>query len=165
MRSRLIVGPMALSVATLAVAQAPESVIRDVQQSHVEGDVPAPRDFDSFLQRDVAAYFRSAKGIKNPEVALELLRNGATQSGVAFPKFYAWVVVRNEGQAVAEGALRLAAIDRVRFEVTDFLSKGDINSTPAAVSAVFPAPLVAGILERAAVSVPPNTSLERTRER
>ena len=165
MRQRLALGLAALSAATLAVAQAPESVLSDIQRSHVEGNVPSARDFESFLQRDVAAYFRSVKRVKNPEIALELLRKGATQSGVASPKYYAWVVVRNQGQAVAEGALRLAAIDRARFEVTDFLSKDDIKSTPSVVSATFPAPLVAGILERAAVAVPPNTSLERTRDR
>ncbi|HEY4370062.1 MAG TPA: hypothetical protein VGN07_22715 [Steroidobacteraceae bacterium] len=149
MRAQVLSVCVILLAAVAAQARGPEAVLSDIQRSHIEGNVPVSKDFDSFLHRDVAAYFRSAIKIENPTIEIELLRNGPTQSGVAYPKYYAWVVVKAENREVAEGALRVAAIDEARFEVTDFLSKSSIRSSPASVSAAFPASLVGSVIERA----------------
>lgn len=162
MRPFVVLGVALLSAASVALAQEPASAMRDIQRSHIDGNVPVARDFDSFLRRDVAAYFRGKLNIDTPEVAIELLRKGPTQSGVSLPKYYAWVVVKNDGNTVAEGALRLAAMDQDSFEVTHFFSTGDIKSMPDVVSSVFPAPLASVILERASAAMPPGTSQERT---
>jgi hypothetical protein len=51
-----------------------------------------------------------------------------------------------------EGAVRVAAIDGTRFEVTDFLSRQEIKTNPAVLKQVFPAALVETILAKAGVS-------------
>ena len=67
-------------------------------------------------------------------VRYELLRKEPTQSGVAYPKYYAWVTMDTSAGPV-EGAVRLAAVDRERFEVTDFCSSSDIRTNPGGVDA------------------------------
>jgi hypothetical protein len=51
---------------------------------------------------------------------------------------------------VREGAVRVAAIEEMRFEVTNFLSSEQIRADAESVSSVFPAPLISDILRRAA---------------
>ena len=51
---------------------------------------------------------------------------------------------------VDEGAARLAAIDKTRFEVAHFLRKADIQADPAGVERVFPKALAEDIRTRAA---------------
>jgi len=120
-----------------------------IAQSHVDANVPSSDQFHVLLKRDLHAFFRAARGT---EVAVdyELLRPGPTQSGVAYPKYYLWARVRNApGVLVDEGAVRVAAVDRKRFDVTDFVSKRDIQSNPTAVEQVFPKALADGIRSRA----------------
>jgi hypothetical protein len=78
-----------------------------------------------------------------------LLRRGATQSGVSFPKSYAWVEVQTASAQVVRGAVRVVAVERDRFEVLQFLSAEEIRAKPAAVQSVFPAALVPEISRRA----------------
>jgi hypothetical protein len=108
-----------------------------ITSSHVDVNVPKPDDFNAFLERDVAAYF-SNRGIDVARVEHEMLREGPTQTGIAYPKFYVWVRAIDKAGSVEEGAARIAAMDQVRFEVTDYLSKEDILSNPAAIDSVFP---------------------------
>src|SRR5690242_21832060 len=61
--------------------------------SHIEAHVPSEREFDAFLTRDLEHYF-TTKEKKNVTVTYELLRDMPTQTGIAYPKFYAWVIVR-----------------------------------------------------------------------
>ena len=43
-------------------AQAPDArVLEEVQRSHIEENVPPPAEFSSLLQRDLEAYFNSAR--------------------------------------------------------------------------------------------------------
>ncbi|KQV50348.1 hypothetical protein ASC95_13275 [Pelomonas sp. Root1217] len=79
-----------------------------------------------------------------------MLRDEPTQSGVAYPKYYAWVRYKVGVMKQQQGAVRLAAIDKLRFEVTDFLSAAVIKADSQAVERVFPRPLVPMILARAA---------------
>jgi len=58
--------------------------------------------------------------------------------GVAYPKFYAWVVIREGETMIEEGAVRLAAIDKERFEVTHYLGRAEIERDPEKVYETFP---------------------------
>jgi hypothetical protein len=113
--------------------------------SHVDANVPDRADFDRLLQRDLAAYFvrEPAQGRR---LEYELLRDGSTQSGTALPKFYAWVRVSGGGAPVEEGAVRVAAVERTHFEVTQFVPADRIRADPDAIYRVFPAPVCARIL-------------------
>jgi hypothetical protein len=117
--------------------------------SHIEAHVPAVEDFRMFLVRDVSEYLSKKEG-RELRAECELLRDAPTQSGVAYPKFYVWVRgVDAEKKTVVEGVTRLAAIDKRRFEVTDFISKSDIVAAPDRLDGVFPPLLVPKIKEKA----------------
>jgi hypothetical protein len=148
MTCRLFAAVLAAGLCLIAPDDA-ASQASPLQQSHIEAHVPAPADFDAFLERDLGTYF-AEYGLTNPRVRFSLLRDGPTQSGVSWPKYYAWVVVASDGSAPVEGAVRLAAIDRVRFNVTDFLTREDLSADPDLAGSVFPAVLVPLIQQRAA---------------
>ena len=132
---------LALAVATACKPLDP------VATSHVDANVPGPEDFNVFLERDLTRYF-SENNISVVSVKHEMLREDVTQSGVAYPKVYVWVWIIDKTGATQEGAVRLAAIDRSRFEVTDFLSKERIVSNPASIESVFPQPVCEKIREK-----------------
>ncbi len=119
-----------------------------VQSSHIEANVPSSETFEPLLRRDLIAYFaRSDSSVTSVE--FKLLRNGPTQSGVAYPKYYLWVKAFAGSRPKEEGAIRVAAVNRERFEVTDFLSKAKVQSAPSEVGAIFPAALVPSIVSLA----------------
>ena len=120
-----------------------------VQSSHIAANVPDASEFERLLQRDLVAYFRSNGQANVDRVEYELLRETATQSGVSHPKYYAWVKPLAAEVALADGAVRLAAIERTKFEVTNFISRSQIQNSRASVDAVFPAALVPAIMRRA----------------
>jgi hypothetical protein len=122
------------------VTASPAQMMADIQRSHIEGNVPAPADFNKFLERDLAAYFGRAAG-KKVAVDFELLREGPTQSGVSYPKFYAWVRVAGGKSASDRGAVRLAAIDKTRFEISEFVSEAAIRKEPSSIYRLFPGPV------------------------
>ncbi len=68
---------------------AAEKMVQQIEQSHIDGNVPAAKDFHKFLVRDLQKYFSSLLETK-VLVEYELLRDGPTQSGVSFPKYYAY---------------------------------------------------------------------------
>ena len=128
-------------------------MIAELQASHIEANVPDESDFSQLLERDLAAYFAS-RGLSNPSIRYELLRQGATQSGIAFPKFYLWVSATSEGDESASGAVRVAAVQKDRFEITDVLTAEEIRRDPDRVASVFPALLVDAIRTRAGLGNP-----------
>src|SRR5258706_5549076 len=71
----------------------PAQLLEDLQRSHIEANVPLPGDFNRLLRRDLGAYFSKQRGRKAVQVDFEMLRDGPTQSGVSYPKFYLWVRV------------------------------------------------------------------------
>ena len=139
------------------------SVIDSIAESHIDGNVPDEKDFDKFLKRDLAAYFKESTG-KDVVVEYELLRNAPTQSGIAFPKFYAWVKVKEKDNLIEEGAVRLAAMEKKRFGVTDYLKRSDIEKDVEQVYKVFPRPVGDKIKERISKSVSLNGGLINGRE-
>ncbi len=138
-----------LFVAFFIFASAPVAAQLDLQQSHIEGNVPPPESFESFLNRDLLAYFKISGTPGATAVTYKPLRNGPTQSGLSYPKYYLWVKVLSGSKLLQEGAVRVAAIERTHFEVTNFMSKTQIQSAPSEVGSVFPAALVQSVLSHA----------------
>ena len=146
--SRSVTFGAACLVLMFAREPVPAQNLSDVAASHIEANVPAAKDFDTFLKRDLETSFRESNA-EPVRVAYQFLRDGPTQSGVAYPKFYAWVRIVAGDRPSREGAVRVAAIDKVRFEVTDFVSKADIARDPDALPRIFPAALIPTILQMA----------------
>lgn len=129
--------PLILFAAQPAAGQLPQ----DIQRSHIEANVPAPADFNLLLRRDLGRYFEQTRKREAILVEFELLRDGPTQSGVSYPKFYVWVRVDGGNSVDDRGAVRVAAIGRERFEVTDFISEREILSDRNRIHLVFPEPV------------------------
>ena len=125
-----------------------EQVIRDIQGSHIDANVPESADFEKFLRRDLVAYFSTARKKKGVSVDYEPLRRGPTQSGVSYPKFYLWVRVAGGKTSKDRGAVRVEAIEKKRFEVTDFVSEETIRAAPNGIYEIFPAQVCVKIQEK-----------------
>ncbi len=120
-----------------------------LQQSHIEGNVPEPLVFEMILKRDLVAYFKSNGLATTDQVEFRLLRDAPTQSGVAYPKYYAWVNIYSGKTSLQRGAVRLAAINMQRFEVTDFVSRKEIQDNVSILDSIFPAALIPLIVQNA----------------
>lgn len=121
---------------------------RPITASHTEANVPKPADFQRLLSRSLTSYWNRRTN-RDLQIEWDLLRQAPTQAGTAYPKYYVWVKALDGKQIVAEGAARVAAIGKERFDVTDFLSREEIRTSPNKVDAVFPAALKSVILKRA----------------
>ena len=83
-----------------------------IEQSHIDANVPEDSEFNRLLERDLTTQFVSRLSAKGPvRVQSTLLREGPTQTGIAYPKFYLWVTVHDDGRVLFEGAVRVAAIE------------------------------------------------------
>ncbi len=116
------------------------SPLDEVSKSHVKGNAPTQSKFDKILKRDLTSYFQKSKG-KGITVNYKYLRQGATQSGVSYPKYYLWVSVYRRKKLIDAGAVRVAALDQTYFDVTDYLSKAQIRKNPKQIDSVFPQPV------------------------
>jgi hypothetical protein len=132
------------------LSRLPQPSERTERYRHVEGNVPPGKLFDELLTRDLNDYF--CRNSNDCKVQYELLRDGPTQSGTSYPKYYLWVRFTKGGTVAGEGAVRVAAIDQKRFEVTHFLSRELISQAPSQVASIFPAALVNKIVEKAHTS-------------
>lgn len=121
-----------------------------IAQSHIDGNKPEQEDFRNFLIRDLQAYFKEILK-KKVRVDYELLRDAPTQSGVAYPKYYAWVKVFDGDKFVCEGVVRIAAIEKKSFEITHYISKEDLKKSPSRIANIFPQALVEDIQKKAAL--------------
>ena len=150
MAERLLKMALAMVCCFLLTATVPrnaQAVVDPIAQSHIGGNVPNEPDFNRFLQRYLEEYFRTR--VKKPvKVAFEFLREGPTQTGIAFPKYYVWVKVTEGKKVIDEGAARVAAIPKQHFEVTDFMTTNEIKKNSKAVFDVFPRPVGEKILSR-----------------
>jgi hypothetical protein len=124
-----------------------QSVIDDIAESHIRANVPESSDFGTFMARDLGAYFGNGEG-RPIHISYEMLRDGPTQTGIAYPKFYLWVKVAEGDKIIAEGAARVAAIEKQRFEITHFLIVSDIRADPEGLYKVFPRPMCEKIMGR-----------------
>src|SRR4051812_38534942 len=113
---------------------------------HVSPNVPADENFDKELSRTLT-YYMCAGYSDKCVCKYELLREGPTQSGISYPKYYVWAKSIDGGKVTSEGALRLEAEDKT-FGVTHYLSKKDILADPSELDPIFPAALKDKILAR-----------------
>ena len=60
----------------LSLSQSPEDVMREIQRSHIEANVPADADFERLLQRDLDKFFKARR--PNP-FRLKRSRSGAAE--------------------------------------------------------------------------------------
>ncbi len=108
-----------------------------IQRSHINANVPDRGDFDRILHRDLESYFANDRKEAGVSVAFEFLREGPTQTGIAFPKYYLWVRIGEGARPEDRGAVRVAAVEKQQFEVTHFLSEAEIRRN-GAIEQVFP---------------------------
>lgn len=109
-------------------------------QSHIEENAPAKSEFEKILKRDLESYFKRATR-KAVTVQHEFLRDGPTQSGVSYPKYYLWVKIYDRKRLIDEGAVRAAAMEQKQFEITDYLSRNAMRNGPEQIDTVFPQPV------------------------
>lgn len=122
---------------------------QNISDSHIKANVPETLEqFDKIMKRDLNEYFKNSFG-NSLKVEYELLRRGPTQSGIAYPKFYAWVTVWKGKAIVTEGAVRVASIEKTHIEVTHFISKSEILQNHNVIEHVFPKVLEASLMEKA----------------
>lgn len=105
--------------------------------SILKNNVPDLEQFEQAMTRDLQSHF-SELFKANVVVSHELLRDGPTQTGVAHPKFYLWVLIKNGDDVLDSGAVRVAAIGKFQFEVTHFMSYKRIKAHPQRLFAIFP---------------------------
>ncbi len=105
------------------------------------------------LAEALASYLAPTAG---PDLVVDyaLLRDIPTQVGVAVPKYYVWFVASQQGQVVAEGAARIAALSDDEFTVLNLVSRSDILDDPAQLEPIFPAALIPDIERRATAERP-----------
>jgi hypothetical protein len=136
-----------IGFAYLVACRNSQDVLTDVAKSHVEANAPRGELFDEFLARDLKKYFCAS--VNDCAVQYEFLRNGPTQSGTSYPKYYLWVKNIKGSTVAEEGAVRVAAVEQKGFEVTRFLSREQILESPSQVASVFPPALIDKIFEKA----------------
>lgn len=129
-----------------------QSPLNPIAQSHIEANVPDKENFDRLLLSAITEHLSVASKSEVHDVQYQLLRDAPTQTGIGYPKYYLWArALDGKNRLVTEGALRVAAIDRVAFRVTDFLSKETIIAEPERVQKVFPTTLNERVLGLAGV--------------
>ena len=77
-----------------------------------------------------------------------MLDDRPSQSGIAYPKFYAWVKLSKSNVVVVEGVVRLAAVAKTRFEITDFFAWNELKKRPLSAVYNFPDPIEKAILAK-----------------
>jgi hypothetical protein len=109
----------------------------DIAKSHIDANVPDKVDFDNFLQRDIDQYFQklfSALIITKHY----FLRDGPTQTGISYPKYYLWVEIYSNTENIELGAIRIAAINKKYFEITNFVTKKEMIKNEVNIRMIFP---------------------------
>ena len=110
--------------------------LQDLQQSHLEGNIPDKNKFDSLLKRDLEKYFLTLYGPVT--VKWEFLREGPTQSGVSYPKYYLWTEINNTQKTISQGAVRVAAMDKTKFDITNYVDISQIKNKSIDIYEIFP---------------------------
>ena len=139
----------AVAIAVFAAVTGASHANSPIQLSHIEANVPDAADFESLMMRALLAYFRSNGLPRVDRVEFKLLRDAPTQTGISFPKYYAWVTVFEGDAEVQQGAVRLAAVEKRRFEITDFVSRSQAHSNTTSLETLFPSQLAPVILQLA----------------
>ena len=125
---------------------------QNISESHVRANVPDTiQQFEIIMKRDLNNYFTQSFG-SNINIKFTLLRNAPTQSGIAYPKFYAWITVLSNKAIINEGAVLVASIKKERIEVYQYITKNEIILNNKVIEGVFPEALETIILSTAGVN-------------
>lgn len=116
-----------------------QSIFLNIHKSYLDANIPDQSKFDSLLARDLVGYF--SQNSELVKVNWEFLRDGPTQSGTSYPKFYLWVKVYQNNKLLKEGAARIQAIEKTRFDVTDFVDLNQIKPKTKDIYSIFPGPV------------------------
>lgn len=125
---------------------AKETVFQEIHKSHIDANIPDKNQFDSLLKRDLEVYFSPVYG--QVTVNWEFLREGPTQTGVAYPKYYLWVKISKAEKLLDEGAVRMAAIEKTEFEIINYVSIAEIKNKSRDIYLIFPRPVCEKIESR-----------------
>src|SRR5262249_48219421 len=129
---RTDVGALVLLAGAVLHCACQTATVDSTTASHIEANSPPADEFQRLLSRDLKSYLdRRTK--RDLNIDYELLRNAPTQAGISYPKYYVWVNGLEGKRVVLDGAARVVAIEKTRFEVTHFLSRLEISSAPAEV--------------------------------
>lgn len=125
-----------------------KKIVQEIRQSHIDGNLPSKEVFQEYLIRDIQKHFKLS--VTNDfGLEIQFLRDGPTQTGLSFPKFYLWVSVKYANGRVQEGAMRIAAVNKTHFDITDFTPRREIVENPNVIEDVFPEALVSKIRSKA----------------
>ncbi len=126
-----------------------QKIVEEVRRSHIVGNVPATKeDFDKIMDRDLTDFFKK-RYPKFSSVSYVLLRNAPTQSGISYPRFYAWIEIKENEKTIEAGAVNVAFIERKSIDVREFITAKEVNEDRDMPERVFPAALCDSIREKA----------------
>lgn len=113
-----------------------QNILFKIQQSHVDANIPDKNNFDNLLNQNLEEYFSSL--YEHVTIKWEFLREGATQSGVANPKYYLWVYINKDNKLVDEGAVRVAASNKKSFDILEYATINQIENKSIDIYTIFP---------------------------
>lgn len=125
----------------------------DISQGHIDANVPAPDVFNEILAESIDQYLMDEYNLTRPITEYKLLRDYPSQTGLAFPKYYAWISSKDKDDKVVIGVARLAAIDKDYFDITDFVDSKTITKNGSSELNAFPLDLHQKIIGEASLKV------------
>ncbi|MFA6131196.1 MAG: hypothetical protein WC730_02970 [Patescibacteria group bacterium] len=125
-------------------------VLSQFSLTHLEANEPPAEYLDEYLERDVMNYFNNVIDVHVTLLNFEFLREGASQVGLAEPKYYVWVSAYDDDIVVEEGALYLAAAEQQYFRILNFFSVEEIIEDPSEMNKLFPNDVMTKIEEKVA---------------
>jgi len=143
----LLLGAVALAYIWPGPAPEPEmtdeQMAQKLAESHVSGNVPAAKELIPQQTRDLNLYFSSQPGGSATQ-KFDWLREGPTQVGLSYPKFYVWVQLQDGREAAVE----VAAVNKQKFHVAEVFFATDITKDRRVMDGHMPAPVVEAALSR-----------------
>jgi hypothetical protein len=128
---------------------APVVILALISIGHIEANAPDEAHFDALLTSSLETYCRDMAGGKPVTVRYAMLRDGPTQAGLGFPKYYVWVEVFDGPSRIVQGAAKAVGIDRQTLEITDFFSEATIANLPLSLYRTFPKAVADASMARA----------------
>lgn len=119
-------------------AVSPVLILALISMAHIKANAPDEAHFDELLTSSLETYCRDMGGGKPVTVRYAMLRDGPTQAGLGFPKYYVWVEVFDGPRRIVQGAAKAVGINRQELEITDFFSEATIGNLPLSLYRTFP---------------------------
>lgn len=138
-----------LAFSILAAIVSPASSkdeITNLHKANLQAHLPDAKHFHEIFAINLDAEF-SRKLKSKVLVKYQLLDTQVFQTGVSFPKIYCWVQVFSNKEMLAEGAAKLAAVEKKFFILKTFLSVKEIKSDEKVVYERFPCAVASKILK------------------